>query len=127
MNTRMFSLALAAIVVTVAMTQTVFAQRPLQMTRADRVAARNAEYQSWHADYYHTQYGRPVALVVPPTANASTHWGWGVGGTRVLPIYHQFSRPYHGVTGPMGYPLRPTPTRPSDTDQFGVYYVRGPY
>ena len=81
----------------------------------------------WHGDYYDVAWGRPVALVVPPTAGTQTHWSWGVGGTRVTPIYHQYE---------LGYPMpgdydrswfQPTPRWPSSTDQFGDYYIRGPW
>jgi len=94
-------------------------------THVDRRAERAAALRPWHAPYYHVQYGRPLALVVPPTAGMQTHWGWGVGGTRLTPIHHQFSRQYPGVRG--GGHLRATPKWPSDTTQFGVYYIRAPW
>ena len=81
---------------------------------------------SWPGQYYHTAWGTPVALVVPPTAGLQTNWGWGVGNTRVSPIYPQFGRAWPGVYGGGG-PFYPTPLWPSDTNQFGVYYVRGPW
>jgi hypothetical protein len=83
--------------------------------------------KSWNAGYYHTAWGTPVALVVPPTAELQTKWGWGVGNTRVTPICPQFKRNYpgDGVYNRAGF--RPTPNWPSDTDQFGVYYIRGPW
>lgn len=101
--------------------------------RADWIAAQRAATQSWHAGYYHTAWGASVALVVPPTARMHTRMGWGVSQTRMSPIYHQFERPYPGgMTADGGAmpgvtPLRPTPRWPSHTDQFGVYYVRGPW
>ncbi len=101
--------------------------------RADRMAANNAAAMSWHAGYYNTQYGAPVALVVPPTARMSTRWGWGVSQSTMSPIYPQFKRSYPGpvmvdaATGQGPSPLQPTPRWPSHTDQFGVYYVRGPW
>jgi len=99
--------------------------------RARRLAART----SWHAPYYHTMYGRPIALVVPPTANMQSHYGWGVTNTRISPIYPQFQRAYPGdfQGGFPGYvqgeacPFKPTPRWPADTGQFGVYYIRGPW
>lgn len=81
----------------------------------------------WHAGYYDLAWGLPTPLVVPPKAEMETHYGWGVGNTRVTPLYHQFQRPY---PGPLFYNpgmLRPVPASPSDTDQFGVYSVRGPW
>ncbi len=101
--------------------------------RADYIAQRRAATQSWHAGYYHTQYGAPVALMVPPTARMQTRWGWGVSQSTMSPIYQQFERPYPGQVGSgqmgtgTGGGLLPTPRWPSHTDQFGVYYVRGPW
>lgn len=100
--------------------------------RADWIAANRAAEQSWHAGYYNTQYGVPVALVVPPTARMQTRWGWGVCQSTMSPIYQQFERPYPGPfmvdpSGLGGMALLPTPRWPSHTDQFGVYYIRGPW
>jgi hypothetical protein len=82
--------------------------------------------EEWACGYYHTMWGQPVALIVPPTAELQTHWNWGVAQTAVTPIWPQFSReypgPYYGGRG-----FLPTPRWPSSTDQFGVYYVRGPW
>lgn len=82
---------------------------------------------SWHGGYYNVAWGMPVALVVPPTARVQIGWGWGVGNTRKSPINAQFQRNWPGPAGydPRGF--RPTPRWPSDTDQFGIYYVRGPW
>ncbi len=94
---------------------------------------RTAYYQSqtypWHGGYYDVAWGVPVALVVPPTAENQWHYGWGVGTDRVTPIQHQFRRAYPG--GPEGgcgcNCFHPTPRWPSSTDQFGDYYIRGPW
>ncbi len=97
-------------------------------TIKNRVAARQSQTYPWHGGYYDVAWGAPVALIVPPTAESQTHWGWGVGATRVTPIQHQFQRAYPG--GPEGYGrggFRPTPPWPSSTDQFGDYYIRGPW
>lgn len=84
---------------------------------------------NWHGQYYHTSYGSPVALVAPPTASLQSKWSWGVGNTAVVPIYNQFGRQYPGPAAPggMGNGYAPTPRWPSNTDQFGVHYVRGPW
>lgn len=85
--------------------------------------------KSWHSGWYDPAEGRPIALVVPPTAEFQTQYGWGVPSSRVAPIYHQFRRPYPGpgaVAGGGGRFL-PTPNQPSDTVQFGVNAVRGPW
>ena len=89
-------------------------------------ACRNGYGGEWAGNYYHTMWGQPVALVVPPTAELQTHWNWGVAQTRVTPIWPQYSRAFPGpYAGGRGF--LPTPRWPSSTDQFGVYYVRGPW
>jgi len=85
-----------------------------------------AQWYNWNRNYAHTEYGQPVALVVPPTANLQTNWGWGVASSRISRIDHQFQRNYPGA-GQFGGPFRTTPLWPSDTIQFGVYPVRGPW
>ncbi len=87
----------------------------------------------WHAGYYETAWGRPMPVVVPPTATHQTDYGWGISNTRVTRIWPQYSGPH------TGYPYdpaagvganeqwRPAPYWPSDTSQFGVYYIRGPW
>ncbi len=85
--------------------------------------------KSWHSAWYDPAEGRPIALVVPPTAEFQAQYGWGVPSSRVAPIYHQFRRPY---PGPGALPgggggFMPTPNQPSDTVQFGVNAVRGPW
>mgnify|MGYP000673702151 CR=1 FL=1 len=97
------------------------------MTHADRYAYHAASRTPWHGQYYHPEWNRPVALIVPQTANNYTSWGWGVGGTRVTPLYQQFGRAYPGG-GAMGTgPLYPRPQWQSDTEQFGAYYIRAPW
>ncbi len=98
----------------------------LRLSHRERKAWRQAQWSPWHGRYFHTEWGSPVALVVPPTATFQTNWGWGVGNTRISRINHQFARPYPGpYGGSEGF--RPTPRWPSDTTQFGVYSVRGPW
>jgi len=92
-----------------------------------RVAYRQAQTYPWHGGYYDVAWGMPVAVVVPPTAESQTHWGWGVGATRVTPIQHQFHRNYPGSGMFKRSWFRPTPPWPSSTDQFGDYYIRGPW
>jgi hypothetical protein len=99
---------------------------PIHPPKASLAAYQNPSLLNWHRGYYNTQYGAPLALVVPPTAFTHTEFGWGVGTTRVSPIYPQFGRPFPGpLYGGQGF--LPTPLWPSDTTQFGVYYVRGPW
>jgi hypothetical protein len=92
-----------------------------------QVAYYSSQTYPWHGDYYDAAWGMPVALVVPPTAENQTKWGWGVGNTRVVSIDHQFRRDYPGEGIFSRSWFQPTPRWPSDTDQFGVYYVRGPW
>jgi hypothetical protein len=87
---------------------------------------KRAQWYNWNRNYAYTDYGAPTALVVPPTANLQTNWGWGVASSRISRIDHQFQRNYPGA-GTFGGPFRPTPVWPHDTIQFGVYPVRGPW
>jgi hypothetical protein len=77
----------------------------------------------WHAPYAHHTYRQPTALIVPPIANMQTSYSWGVGRTRMVPIYHQFTRPY--VAPGAGGTASAAPLWPSSTLQYGVYYARG--
>ena len=81
--------------------------------------------KSWHSAWYDPWEGRPIALVVPPTAEFQTQYSWGVPSSRVMPIYHQFRRPYPGPGGVAGggNRLLPTPNQPSDTVQIGRAHV----
>ena len=81
---------------------------------------------SWHGPYSYHVYGRPTALVVPPTAAFHTVYNWGVANTQSLPIHHQFGTYGYGAAGGGGaYPA--TPYWPSSTQQFGIYPVRAPW
>jgi hypothetical protein len=116
--------AFVALVIAVLITETASAGWPLSSHQA--WAASRGRSLPWHNAYYHAAYGEPIALVVPPTAEYQSQYGWGVGATRVTPIYHQFGRAYPGAAGAYGS-FYPTPAWPSDTNQFGVYYIRGPW
>ena len=83
-----------------------------------------AEWSNWHGNYAHTAYGRPVALVVPPTAQLQTQWSWGAASSSISRIDHQFTRNFQG---PGGGGVRATPHWPRSTWQMGVYHVRGPW
>jgi hypothetical protein len=90
-------------------------------------AARHAPtVQPWHGDYYDAAWGVPVAVVVSPRAKTQTNWGWGVGGTTVTPIQAQFQPDYPGSAPAPRPQFQPTPRWPSNTQQFGDYYIRGP-
>jgi len=98
---------------------------PYHRVHADRAAYWHNTNMSWHGQYNHVQYGRPLALIVPPTAAFQTEYSWGVGRTQMRPLNHQFGRPIAtpGGGGTMGR----TPAWPSSTQQLGVYSVRGPW
>ncbi len=105
-----------------------YGRHGIDATRVQNWNYNQAGQYSWHGNYYHRQWGQPLALVVPPTASYQTRYSWGVGQTTSLPIYHQYGRPNPGGgAGPGGAGLSPTPYWPSNTDQFGVYPVRGPW
>lgn len=84
----------------------------------------NANTQ-WHRNYAHPTYRQPVALVAPPIANMQSSWSWGVGRTRMVPTYHQFTRPFVPPGG--GGSGSIAPNWPSSTMHQGVYYIRGPW
>jgi hypothetical protein len=90
-------------------------------------ARRATVSHAWHGSYYHAAWGMPVALVAPPNAEFQTNWGWGVANTRITTIWPQFQRNFPGPAPYERGTFRPTPPWPSDTTQFGVYYVRGPW
>jgi hypothetical protein len=90
----------------------------------------NARYRAslrpWHGRWYNVQYGMPVAVVIPPTAELTTDYAWGSVASRMTRNDHQFQRPWpNGAWTPYGF--LPTPAWPSNTRQFGYYYIRGPW
>ena len=102
----------------------------LDATRTDYWNRNTAAPQyAWHGDHRYWRWGTPTALVVPPTASFQTEYNWGVGQTRSMPIYHQFTGGGGvGVATGGGTGLfHPTPYWPNSTSQFGVYPVRGPW
>ncbi len=129
LNTR-FLLALLTAAVLASQASSAFAHGP--RVRAERIAHYHAQQRPWHGPYSNTQAGLPVALVVPPTAHMQSSYSWGVSQTEMRPIYHKFGRTFTGGDGSevdvySGNNFLPTPVWPSHTDQFGIYYVRGPY
>jgi hypothetical protein len=107
------------------------AQRPIMgilkhdmQNKGDVWSQRYANQRPWHDQYYYTQYGQPTALVVPPNAVTHQTYSWGVSRNYMLPIYHQYGYQGSPSTGGAFYA---TPTWPSNTQQFGVYPVRGPW
>jgi hypothetical protein len=90
---------------------------------SNQVAAQRA----WHGNYYYLPYGQPTALVVPPNVHSRQTYSWGVSQNLMYPLNHQYGR---NASSPGALPagsFLSTPHWPSHTDQFGVYYVRGPW
>src|SRR5262245_38722354 len=83
---------------------------------AERWALRQSNSTSWHGKYYHTAYGRPVALVVPPVATTESYLSWGVAQTETRPLWAQFRRPFPGAEFGQEGSFLPTPYWPSNTD-----------
>ena len=81
----------------------------------------------WHGGYYQQNYGQPLAVVVPPTSHMRTQFSWGVSQNLMYPIHHQFGRSAPGRGAAAAGTFRPTPPWPSNTDQFGYYYIRSPW
>ena len=81
----------------------------------------------WHGGYYAQAYASPTAVVVPPTAHMRQTFSWGVSQNLMYPIHHQFGRSANSPGAAPAGTFRPTPPWPSHTDQFGYYYVRGPW
>ena len=97
-------------------------------THHGRDARWRASLRPWHGRFYNVQYGQPIALVVPPTAELTTDYSWGSVASRMTRIDHPFQRPWpNGYWSNYPYGFLPTPAWPSDTRQFGTYYVRGPW
>ncbi len=85
-----------------------------------------ASLRPWHGRWYNVQYGQPVAVVIPPTAELTTDYAWGSVASRMTRNDHQFQRPWpNGYWTPYGF--MPMPAVPSDTRQNGYYYIRGPW
>lgn len=86
-----------------------------------------ANQYPWHGAYQYLPYRQPTALVVPPTAHMRQTLSWGVSQNLMYPIHHQFGRSANWPGAAYPGQFRHTPAWPSHTDQFGLYYVRGPW
>jgi hypothetical protein len=96
-------------------------------TRAGELLPRNRRATQWNTNYYDPAWGMPEALVVPPTVRWQSNYAWGVGGTRLNRVGAEYQAQFPGPES--AYNQRnylPAPPQPSDTQQFGVNYVRGP-
>ena len=121
----LFSRAMIAVIVAVTFSQAVNAGGHGAAEKRYFLRGRN---KVWHSGWYNPDVGRPVPLVVPPTAEFVSEYSWGVPSSRVMPLYQQYRKPYPGAASvPGSRPLMPTPQHPSDTVQFGVHAIRGPW
>ncbi|MGO9112739.1 MAG: hypothetical protein ACLP9L_26190 [Thermoguttaceae bacterium] len=97
-------------------------------TRAGEFLHRGRRAASeWNTTYYDPAWGMPEAVVVPPTARWQSNYAWGVGGSRLNRVGAQYQAEFPGPES--AYNQRDylaAPSQPSDTQQFGVNYVRGP-
>ena len=94
---------------------------------AERWAQRRANETTWHGAYQNLGYGQPLAVVVPPTAHLRQTYSWGVSQNTNHSIHHQYGRNFPGYGYAPAAGFYHTPGWPSHTDQFGSYYVRGPW
>ena len=121
----LFSRAMIAVIVAVTFLQAVNAGGYRAAEKRYFLRGRN---KSWHSGWYNPDVGRPVPLVVPPTAEFVSEYSWGVPSSRVMPLYQQYRKPYPGAAyAPGSRPLMPTPQHPSETVQFGDHAIRGPW
>jgi hypothetical protein len=95
--------------------------------RAGELLPRNRRAAEWNTNNYDPAWGMPVAVVVPPRAKWQVNYASGVGGTRWNRVGSQYHAEFPGPES--AYNQRnflPAPPQPSNTQQFGVNYVRGP-
>ncbi len=96
-------------------------------TRGGELLHRGRRAAQWNTSYYDPAWGMPEAVVVPPTARWQSNYAWGVGGSRLTRVGARYQAESSGPES--AYEQRdylPAPPQPSDTQQFGVNYVRGP-
>ncbi|MEM9409483.1 MAG: hypothetical protein AAGA30_00050 [Planctomycetota bacterium] len=104
-----------------------YSKAGIDTQRIDQWNRVQSQRTSWQGGYNYWQYNAPTALVVPPTAAFQTSYSWGVGGTRSLPIHHQFGASAPGGGGGISQAGSSPPYWPSSTDQLGIYPVRAPW
>jgi hypothetical protein len=125
----MKKLILSLVVIATALlvqTDSVDGERPLR--RLQRFyTPQNRAATVWHGQYYNATYGMPQAMVLPPNVNTMRSQGWGVCGSQMMPIYSQYGAAYPGTASGVRSHFFPTPNPPSHTQQFGIYYIRGPW
>ena len=114
----LFSRAMIAVIVAVTFSQAVDAGGHGAAEKRYFLRGRN---KSWHSGWYNPDVGRPVPLVVPPTAEFVSEYSWGVPSSRVMPLYQQYRKPYPGAAyAPGSRPLMPTPQHPRHSQCAGA-------
>ena len=124
-NTLLCLAALAAVCSTTTSSSTAQASDIYGMTHVWNL--NYAQTRPWHGNYYYAPYAQPTALLVPPTISMRQTYSWGVSQNLMYPVYHQFGRNASMPGAATPGQFQPTPNWPSHTDQYGIYYVRGPW
>lgn len=91
-----------------------------------RIVCNGTQCSPWNGPYYSPEWGAPAALVVPPTVRTTTSLGSTLGGSHTNYVCPQFRRDYPADSIYQGN-FQPAPIWPTDTQQMGYYYVRGPW
>ena len=91
-----------------------------------RIVCHGTQCAAWNGSYYSPAVGVPQALIVPPQCVTQTSLGSTIGGSHVNFVCPQFRRDYPAGSTYQGT-FQPAPVWPSDTQQMGYYYVRGPW
>ena len=101
-----------------------------QAKKRDRIKQwerERANATPWNGAYRHQAYSTPLAVIVPPTATTYRSLGWGVSKNVVSPLYHQFQLGAPRARKAGYGPYKSLPMYPSSSDQYGAYYIRGPW
>ena len=104
-----------------------YSRNGIDSARMDQWNRVRSQQTAWHGGHNYWRFNAPTALVVPPTAAFQTSYSWGVGGTKSLPINHQFNSFNPGGSGGISQQFSNPPYWPSSTEQMGVYPVRAPW
>jgi hypothetical protein len=91
-----------------------------------RVVCYGTQCNAWNGAYYAPEVGVPQALVVPPHSFKQTSLGSTLGASHADFVCPQFRRDYPAGSTYLRT-FQPAPVWPSDTQQMGYYYVRGPW
>ena len=119
-----FSIFVVVLIGMFSMTDTAQAKKRHRMNQWER---NHANATPWNGMYRHQASSTPLAVIVPPTAVTSRSWGWGVSKSVVTPLYHQYQLNAPNTQGASSGPYKTLPLFPSSSDQYGTYYIRGPW